>query len=53
MNNQLYNPENNSVLKEEELLMLIGGSRNVNDILAVDGENTDKCNKCNKCNVCF
>lgn len=54
MNLQSFNLKSSSVLSEEELMVLLGGGIDENEVITRPSDNnTDKCNKCAKCAVCF
>lgn len=53
MNLQTFNLKNSSVLNEEELMVLLGGGIDHNDLLTKPGDNLEKCSKCDKCDKCI
>lgn len=52
MNYQSLNLKNSPVLGEEELVMLLGGSVDQNEMITKPDTNNDKCNNCDKCDKC-
>ena len=52
MNLQTLNLKNSSVLNEEELMLLLGGGIDENEVITRPGDNTAKCRKCEKCSHC-
>lgn len=52
MNLQSFNLKSSSVLNEEELMVLLGGGFDENEVITRPGDNTAKCSKCEKCNHC-
>lgn len=51
MHTEIENIPQSSILTEEELFMLLGGTGGIKNP-PIRGNNTDKCNKCDKCDKC-